>query len=204
MSKYLTMPIKKTNHSYDLDRCLVEWERIQFRLGSKLYDSHKFEKGQNLQTCVQRREKSIGNQYTDGLGADVDWTDGKWHPNDGAYQYYQKRFIVNQSDFRTLNEIYEGTVFADMIHDVDGERARIMHMNPCTSYSVHRDNSPRYHAALITNPNAYFVFPTLNEVIHIPADGFLYEVDTTILHTFVNCGPERTHLIISKPMIKDH
>ena len=52
---------------------------------------------------------------------------------------------------------------------------------------------------LITNPNAYFIFPTLNEIMHIPFDGYLYEVDTTILHSFVNCGPDdRTHLVISK------
>ena len=44
----------------------------------------------------------------------------------------------------------------------------------------------------------WIIFPTLNEIIHIPDDGYLYEVDTTILHSFVNCGPDRTHLIISK------
>ena len=33
------MPIRKTNHSYDLDRCLVEWDRIQSRLGDELWDS---------------------------------------------------------------------------------------------------------------------------------------------------------------------
>ena len=108
------------------------------------------------------------------------------------------RIIKDQSEFTILNEIYEGTVFADMIHDVNGERARIMYMNAYTAYSVHKDNSPRYHLALITNPNAYFIFPTLDEIIHIPDDGCLYEVDTTLLHSFVNCGTDRTHLVISK------
>ena len=102
------------------------------------------------------------------------------------------------SNYKILNEIYEGTVFADIIKDVDGIRSRIIYRNSCTTNSVHKDNSPRYHLALITNPNAYFIFPTLNEIIHIPDDGYLYEVDTTILHSFVNCGPDRTHLIISK------
>jgi len=181
------MPIRKTNHSYDLDRCLVEWERIQSRLGDELWDSDEVLGtgiyGQRRQTCLQRSSKSVVNPYTDGVGEHRDKKD---------------RIIKDQSEFTILNEIYEGTVFADMIEDVNGERARIMHMNAYTTYSVHKDKSPRYHLALITNPNAYFIFPTLNEIFHIPEDGCLYEVDTTILHSFVNCGPDRTHLVISK------
>ena len=48
------------------------------------------------------------------------------------------------------------------------------------------------------NISLSIIFPTLNEIIHIPADGFVYEVDTTIPHSFVNCGEDRTHLVISK------
>ena len=187
MSKYLTMPIKKTNHSYDLDRCLVEWDRIQSRLGDELWDSDEVLGtgiyGQRRQTCLQRSNKSVVNPYTDGAGEHRDKKD---------------RVIKNSSEFTILNEIYEGTVFANMIQDVNGQRARIMHMNDYTAYSVHKDMTPRYHLALITNPNAYFIFPTLNQIMHIPADGCLYEVNTTILHSFVNCGPDRTHLVISK------
>ena len=192
------MPIRKTNHCYDLDKCLVEWELIQLRLGDKLWDSDKVLgtgiHGQNRQTCLQRSNKSVVNPYTDGAGARREWTISRWQ----APKAKKKSIIKDQSEYKILNEAYEGTVFADIIQDVNGERARIMEMNPSTTYTVHRDNSPRYHLALITNPNAYFLFPTLNEIIHIPADGCLYEVDTTILHSFVNCGPDRTHLVISK------
>ena len=181
------MPIRKTNHCYDLDRCLVEWEFIQLRLGDKLYDNDEVLGtgiyGQRRQTCLQRSNKSVVNPYTDGAGENRD---------------KKGRIIKVQSEYTILNEVYEGTVFAEMIQDVGGERSRIMEMNAYTTYSVHKDNSPRYHLALITNPNAYFIFPTLNQIMHIPADGYLYEVDTTILHSFVNCGPDRTHLIISK------
>ena len=181
------MPIRKTNHCYDLDRCLVEWELIQLRLGDNLYDSDKVLGtgiyGQRRQTCLQRSNKNVVNPYTDGTG---------------EHREKKDRIIKVQSEYTILNEVYEGTVFADMIHDVNGERARIMEMNAYTTYSVHKDNSPRYHLAIITNPNAYFIFPTLNQIMHIPADGCLYEVDTTILHSFVNCGPDRTHLVISK------
>ena len=192
------MPIKKTNHNYDLDRCLVEWELIQLRLGDKLWDSDKVLgtgiHGQNRQTCLQRSNKSVVNPYTDGAGARREWTISRWQ----APKAKKKSIIKDQSEYKILNEAYEGTVFADIIQDVNGERARIMEMNPSTTYTVHKDNSPRYHLALITNPNAYFIFPTLNQIMHIPADGYLYEVDTTILHSFANCGPDRTHLVISK------
>jgi len=181
------MPIRKTNHCYDLDRCLVEWEFIQLRLGDKLYDNDEVLGtgiyGQRRQTCLQRSNKSVVNPYTDGAGENRDKKD---------------RIIKVQSEYTVLNEVYGGTVFAEMIQDVGGERSRIMEMNAYTTYSVHKDNSPRYHLALITNPNAYFIFPTLNQIMHIPADGYLYEVDTTILHSFANCGPDRTHLVISK------
>jgi len=157
------------------------------RLGDNLYDSDKVLGtgiyGQRRQTCLQRSNKNVVNPYTDGTG---------------EHREKKDRIIKVQSEYTILNEVYEGTVFADMIHDVNGERARIMEMNAYTTYSVHKDNSPRYHMAIITNPNAYFIFPTLNQIMHIPADGFLYEVDTTILHSFVNCGPDRTHLVISK------
>jgi len=157
------------------------------RLGDKLYDNDEVLGtgiyGQRRQTCLQRSNKNVVNPYTDGTG---------------EHREKKDRIIKVQSEYTILNEVYEGTVFADMIHDVNGERARIMEMNAYTTYSVHKDNSPRYHMAIITNPNAYFIFPTLNQIMHIPADGFLYEVDTTILHSFVNCGPDRTHLVISK------
>jgi hypothetical protein len=181
------MPIRKTNHCYDLDKCLVEWELIQLRLGDKLYDSDKVlgtgVYGQRRQTCLQRSNKSVVNPYTDGAYGNNPVKD---------------RILMIQSDYIILNDIYEGTVFADVIRDMHGERSRIMHMQPRTSYFVHQDKTPRYHLALITNPNAYFIFPTLNQIMHIPADGCLYEVDTTILHSFVNCGEDRTHLVISK------
>ena len=174
------MPIRKTNRSYDLDKCLVEWEYIQLRLGKALWKDAPGFKGQ---TCLQHSNKSDDDSYTDGAT--------------GAGEF-RENATKAALDYTMLNEIYEGTVFSDMIRDVNGVRARILIRKKNTTYSVHQDKTPRYHLALITNPNAYFIFPTLNEIVHIPADGYVYEVDTTILHSFVNCGPDRTHLVISK------
>ena len=186
------MLIRKTNHCYDLDKCLVEWELIQSRFGDNLWSKPL---GVNRQTCIQRSNKDDVNPYTDGTGS---ITGRKGPAGVDGNNPAEDRILMSQSDYIILNDIYEGTVFADVIRDMHGERSRIMHMQPRTSYFVHQDKTPRYHLALITNPNAYFIFPTLNEIVHIPADGYVYEVDTTILHSFVNCGPDRTHLVISK------
>jgi len=170
------MLVKQTNWSYDLDKCLLEWKLIQSGLGDALWSDAE---GFRDQTSLQRSNKFVNNPYLDGVGSII-------------------RTNNVTSDFIILNEVYEDTIFDDVIRDTRGVRARIMIKQMHTTYSVHYDNTPRYHMALITNPDAYFIFPTLNEIIHIPADGFVYEVDTTIPHSFVNCGEDRTHLVISK------
>jgi len=199
------MLIRKTNHCYDLDKCLVEWELIQLRMGDVLWDSDKVLGtgiyGQRRQTCLQRSNKSGVNPYTDSQTTEA-WLkkhiSNQYTGGAGERREKKDRIIKEYTEYTVLNEVYEGTVFADAINDVNGVRSRIMHMQPRTTYFVHQDKTPRYHLALITNPNAYFIFPSLNEIVHIPADGYVYEVDTTILHSFVNCGPDRTHLVISK------
>jgi hypothetical protein len=174
------MLVKRTIESYDLDKCLIEWEYIQFRLGKALW---KDELGFKGQTCLQHSNKSDDDSYIDGST---------------IADEFRGNATKAELDYTILNEIYEGTVFSDMIRDVNGVRARIFIRKKNTTYSVHKDNSPRYYLALITNPNAYFIFPTLNEIVHIPADGYLYEVDTTKPHSFVNCGKTSTDLVISK------
>jgi hypothetical protein len=170
------MSIKQTKWFYDLDSCLVSLEQVQNRL---CYDMWEKSGDGSTQTCLQRNPKSDHDPYTDGAGS--------FRGTDKV-----------ELDFTMLNEIYGGTIFDRVIRDLDGVRSRLMTKKMHTTYSVHSDEAPRYHLALITNPNAYFIFPTLNEITHIPADGYVYEVDTTLPHSFVNCGPDRTHLVISK------
>jgi hypothetical protein len=171
------MSVKQTKWSYDIDKCLVEWEHIRLSAELRWMSSGDG----SPQTCLQRNPSAsiLSNPYIDGTGS--------FRGTDKV-----------ELDYSILNEIYEGTVFEDVIRDLTGVRSRIMTKKMHTTYSVHFDPAPRYHLALITNPNAYFIFPTLNEIMHIPADGFVYEVDTTLPHSFVNCGEDRTHLVISK------
>ena len=184
------MCIKRTNWSYDLDKCLAEWDQI------KLYPDMRwitFMDGTS-QTYIQRNPKILSNPF---IGGDGDNRRRRGFRPPGRPRISPS--VKVDLDYNMLNEIYEGSLFEDIIRDVNGVRSRIMVKTAHTTYSVHRDKILRYHLALITNPNAYFIFPTMNEIIHIPADGYVYEVDTTLLHSFVNCGPaDRTHLVISK------
>jgi hypothetical protein len=61
-----------------------------------------------------------------------------------------------------------------------------------------RDLTPRAHLALKTNDHALFIFPELGKFEHIPEDRSVYYVDTTHLHSFVNCSLEnRVHLMFN-------
>jgi hypothetical protein len=65
-------------------------------------------------------------------------------------------------------------------------------------YSIHKDDNPRLHIALKTTKQARFIFTTPPEIIHIPADGHVWWVDTRNEHTAINGSLEsRVHLLMS-------
>jgi hypothetical protein len=77
-------------------------------------------------------------------------------------------------------------------------RARIMIMKPRSCYTIHRDTSPRLHVAMKTNKDARFIFTDPADIIHLPADGHVWWIDTRHEHTAINAGWEpRWHLIMS-------
>lgn len=65
---------------------------------------------------------------------------------------------------------------------------------PNTAYNWHCDKGANcLHIPLITNPGCWFVFE--NRSFSMPADGSLYTVNNSRMHTFVNSGSEpRLHL----------
>jgi hypothetical protein len=65
--------------------------------------------------------------------------------------------------------------------------------------SIHADPSRRYHYAIVTNPDAYIVAVKDNTGTfhHIPADGYLYQMDAHKTHTAINAGrTDRFHLVL--------
>jgi Aspartyl/Asparaginyl beta-hydroxylase len=130
---------------------------------------------------------------------DCDFSDGTgslWSEN-------ESRFVAQEGDFRFFHPRYQGSYLHQLTREVEAlhggpiGRVRLMLLPPRTCYSLHKDPGVRYHLALETNPHSIFVFPDFG-VAHIPADGFLYKLDTRLLHTAMNGGTaDRLHLVLS-------
>lgn len=81
--------------------------------------------------------------------------------------------------------------------DIPVYRARIMLTRGKSSYSVHRDFSPRLHLPLKTNTQCNFLITDPLTFFHLPADGTTTWVDTRNFHTFLNGSDEyRFHLVM--------
>jgi hypothetical protein len=167
--------VSRTNQIYDLGQ--LRWEMSHLKI------SWKSDADGSQQTALQHRGDG---SYEDACGSLKDRPD------------------VSERDFSHMLPLYEGTTFSQIIEDFGAVRSRLMRKNMHTTYSVHKDKAKRYHLALDTHEHAYFIFPKKGliqdrkEIFHIPADGYVYEVNTTVAHTVANCGPDRTHLVMVK------
>ena len=108
---------------------------------------------------------------------------------------------VRERDFRVINEEFRGTAIEDLLGKLPFEfgRTRLMRMPKKSSLSIHWDTSLRYHYAIVTNPACYLVFMDgdIGHFRHVPADGYLYEMDARLTHTAINASREpRYHLVI--------
>jgi hypothetical protein len=104
-----------------------------------------------------------------------------------------------EQSFCNLQPAYKDTAIAEYLDwlEVPVYRTRIMLSRPKTCYSIHRDYSPRLHLPLVTNDQCYFLFKNPEKMIHIPADGKTYWVDTRRYHTFLNGSIiDRLHLVM--------
>jgi len=111
----------------------------------------------------------------------------------------KQRDIGADSDYDILNPELRGTYFEEVFGLMPFKpfRARLMSLDPAVCYSIHRDQTPRYHIAIKTTPQARFVFTERQRIVHIPADGRVYFVDTREEHTAFNGGTEpRIHLVV--------
>lgn len=144
----------------------------------KLYyfDIQNSIKWQNFTKC-----KQASLQYKDDENPDVSGL-GKGNGTDLMY--------------RNINENYKNTIFEELIIKYNLTRTRLMLVEPWSCYSMHRDTTPRIHIPIITNPECYFVFKS-GKIEHL-SEGFVYWVDTTKFHTFINCSDkQRIHLVAS-------
>jgi hypothetical protein len=108
-----------------------------------------------------------------------------------------KTRLVSENSFSNLNDYFKDTIFESIIEKYQLKRTRLMWVGPYRCYSLHYDLTARIHIPLITHPNCFFVFKDekTESVNHLPA-GAAYWVDTTRMHTFINCSDTyRLHLV---------
>ena len=109
---------------------------------------------------------------------------------------------VSEDDFDTINAEFRGTPFEAFLRQLPFpyRRARIMRMGKKSCLTIHNDTCLRYHLAIRTNPACFLVEMDgrVGTFHHVPADGYLYEMDGTRNHTAINASKEeRIHLVIS-------
>jgi hypothetical protein len=108
----------------------------------------------------------------------------------------------SEADYTILNEPFRGTAVEELLCLLPSAygRVRFMLMPPKTCYSFHWDTTTRLHYAIITNPACYLMRRQGDTAVfyHIPADGYVYRMDTRMTHSAMNCSAEpRVHLVIA-------
>ena len=97
-----------------------------------------------------------------------------------------------ETDFTELN--FNLPYINSIIEKLDMYRTRVLVLKPKTCYSIHSDPTKRIHIPIITNKKCWLIVN--QEVMHLPADGRYYEIDTTQKHTALNGSWEdRIHIV---------
>ena len=191
----------KTDYKVDLDQLLWEWDHITSKMSKKHWLGHQTAL-QHSEYCDDIYRNACGHFSKLGYNKNLKMGVKLVGPRPIQLRYPE---IKNESYFNKINPLYEDTIFEKIINDHNGTRARIMLKPQHSTYSIHRDISPkgRYHLAMKTNEGAYFLWPNNKEghfirSLHIPDDGHVYWVNTSKMHTFINCGADRFHLVLNR------
>ena len=109
--------------------------------------------------------------------------------------------IVN-TDFKNKSSICYGYCEEILNQFPQAFRAVLIGLYPNFEYLPHKDcpeNSFRMHIAIETNPKS--AFQVAGKCIHIPADGFIWILNTNEIHSAWNFGDSpRIHLTWQMPM----
>lgn len=161
----------KLNYNFDVDRLVVE--------ALELFEKY----GSSGQISLKHRENADKeSQWDDGIGSAI---------GDGQF--------LNTKEYIVLNEMLKGS-YIETIHntitkDYNFGRMRLMKLTGRKCMSLHTDMEKRIHIPITTNENCLMIVD--DEVIHMPADGNAYLVNTIKRHTALNSNKDfdRIHLM---------
>lgn len=102
----------------------------------------------------------------------------------------------NEQAYCVINPELNGTLLEYYIKKYNGFRTRIMVMPEKHCYSIHPDLTPRIHIPIVTNNQAWMIWPYSNQC-HQLTEGNVYWTDTRKFHTFINGSTvNRIHLVM--------
>ena len=97
-----------------------------------------------------------------------------------------------ETDFTEFN--FDLPYINHIIEELNLCRTRVLVLHPKVCYSLHKDPSKRIHIPVVTNEKCWMIVN--KEIMHLPADGRYYEIDTTQEHTALNGSWQaRTHIV---------
>lgn len=115
---------------------------------------------------------------------------------------------IPKTDPYRIRDEFCGTPIGDLLLEIQSKigpfgDTRLRKLENRESYHVHTDIDDRYHLALITNPHALLIDLDNQKNFHIPCNGYLWLMDTSIPHTAVNFGQAgRVHFHIEQLLPK--
>lgn len=116
-----------------------------------------------------------------------------WHTGCGRVEQLD---IKMENDYVHVQPSLAGTELERLMKQYGAFRTRIMRMPPKFCYSVHEDATPRIHVPIITNNQAWMVWPYESKTFLL-REKLIYWTDTTKHHTFLNGSDEyRIHLVM--------
>lgn len=175
------LPIEKLDYSVDI-------EELQETVIDFLYRYH-WDKSNQL-CLLNTKDVLSGNPYQ-GIG----------HIKEPGYP----AFGYKEGDFTVFHSDYENTILGKIYKEFPLPicRMRLMRVPVKRCYTMHVDgDTHRYHFAVISNEDAFFVFKNQQRIQSIPVDGHAYKVHVKEPHTFVNTNADfdRIHLVLdAKP-----
>ena len=131
-----------------------------------------------------------------------DWTPGDPYQGIGhVKEPGYPAFGYKEGDFKVFHPDYEDTILGKIYREFPLPvcRMRLMRVPAKKCYTMHIDGDTyRYHFAVISNEDAFFVFKNQQRIKHIPVDGYAYRVHVKEPHTHVNCNADfdRIHLVL--------
>ncbi|NJO61502.1 MAG: hypothetical protein HC836_25595 [Richelia sp. RM2_1_2] len=161
---------KKTNIQFSIERALTDLQALQPMLD------------ESSVVCLTCKPTTP---------PDEQWIDGRDFLHGSKERDYNQKchFII-------------GTYFEYLIDNMpfNSGRVRIFARRPRTAGPIHWDPTRRFHFVLKTDPGRFIVETDKNTTTgtfhHIPADGFVYEMEAEKLHFGLHVGNDITYHVV--------